>query len=76
MIRYHHETEAAGDDVDGARMTRFADLLAHWTLASDPDNAEDPSSDPSVAALGLRPVDIEVLLAHREEVLQMSEALS
>ncbi|TDJ68622.1 MAG: HDOD domain-containing protein [Planctomycetota bacterium] len=75
-VRFHHETEAAGDDADGARMTRFADLLAHWTLASSMGEADAPRSDPVVAALGLRSEDVDELLARREEVEQMSEALS
>jgi HD-like signal output (HDOD) protein len=75
-VRHHHELEAAGADIDGARMIRLADLLAHWTVAAVQGEAENPRSDPIVAELGLTPSDVETLLERRESVEQMSEALS
>jgi HD-like signal output (HDOD) protein len=74
-VLHHHDPDRATPHEDEARITRLADLLAHWALTPGTGPEHFPADDPTVAALNLYEDDLDALLALREKVLQASEAL-
>ncbi len=74
-VEHHHDPESAAPHEEEARITRLADLLAHWAITPGAGPEDFPVDDPVVAALNLYPEDLDALLALRERVLLASEAL-
>lgn len=74
-VEHHHDPESAAPHEDEARITRLADLLAHWAITPGAGPESFPVDEPVVAALNLYPEDLDALLALRERVLLASEAL-
>jgi len=74
-VLHHHDPESAAPYEEEARITRLADLLAHWVLTPGSGPEDFPVLDPVVLALNLYPEDLDALLALRERVLLASEAL-
>ena len=73
-VLHHHDPEAADPYQDDARLTRLADLLAHWAILPGSSAADFPVEDPVIAALNLYPDDVDEILAMREQVLLAAEA--
>jgi len=71
-VRHHHDPAKAAPHDEEARITRLADLLAHWALeASGPAKFQ---GDPVVQELDLYPEDLEKLLAWRDKALEFAKA--
>ncbi|MBL8863112.1 MAG: HDOD domain-containing protein [Planctomycetes bacterium] len=73
-VEHHHDCELAEPYEDEARVTRLADLFAHWALAAGSAADDAPHADPVVIALNLYPDDVDALVARREIVLRAAEA--
>jgi putative nucleotidyltransferase with HDIG domain len=74
-VAHHHDPENAAPHEEEARITRLADLLAHWAMIPGSGLEDFPVDDPVIVALNLYPEDLDALLALREQVLLASEAL-
>ncbi len=74
-VAHHHEPSRATPYEDEARVTRLADLLAHWALTPGSSPEQFPVDDPVILALNLYPEDVDELLALREQVILTAEAL-
>jgi putative nucleotidyltransferase with HDIG domain len=74
-VANHHEPERATSHQEEARITRLADLLAHWALVPGSTPSDFPVDDPVVAALNLYPDDLDALLELRDRTLVAAEAL-
>lgn len=74
-VAHHHEPSRATPYEDEARVTRLADLLAHWALTPGSGPEHFPVDDPVILALNLYPEDVDELLALREQVVLAAEAL-
>ena len=72
--RHHHDPEAAGEHVELARTTGFADLLSHWALDEELDAGGAPHGHPLLAALELYADQLTDLLEQRARVLETVEA--
>ncbi len=75
VIAAHHEPEAAGEHARDARITRLADLLAHWAIEEDLDAEDFPLNDPVIAELGLTRLEMGVVLSTRQQALACALAL-
>lgn len=73
-VEHHHDPERATPYEEEARVTRLADLLAHWALQPGSGPEDFPADDPVVAALNLYPEDLDALLELRERILVAAEA--
>jgi putative nucleotidyltransferase with HDIG domain len=74
-VAHHHDPERAAPHEYEARITRLADLLAHWALVPGSGPEDFPVDDPVIVALNLYPEDVDEFLALRESVLVAAEAL-
>ncbi len=73
-VEHHHDPDRAAPFEEEARITRLADLLAHWALQPGSGPSDFPTDDPVVAALNLYPDDLDALLELRERILVVAEA--
>jgi putative nucleotidyltransferase with HDIG domain len=73
VVRFHHDPEAAPQYAEEARITRLADLLAHWALGKL-DPAELATETQLLSNLNLYPEDLEKLKGMRAQVIQVAEA--
>ncbi len=72
-VKYHHETGAAPQFAEEARITRLADLLAHWALA-ECTQEELQAEAQLLSDLNLYSEDLSKLFEMRERVLGIAEA--
>jgi putative nucleotidyltransferase with HDIG domain len=75
VVAHHHDPAKAAPHDEEARITRLADLLAHWALDPKLSPADFRGDDPVVQELDLYPEDLEKLLACRAEALELAKAL-
>jgi putative nucleotidyltransferase with HDIG domain len=75
VVAHHHDPAKAAPHDEEARITRLADLLAHWALDASRSPADFRGDDPVVQELGVYPEDLEKLLARRDEALEFAKAL-
>jgi HD-like signal output (HDOD) protein len=75
VIACHHDPAAAGKHAREARITRLADLLAHWAIEEALDEEDFPIDDPVIEALGMSAEDVQGLLAGRQRALASALAL-
>ena len=75
-VEHHHRPERAAPFEDEARVTRLADLMAHWAIDGDARFEAFPMGDPVVAELELYREQIDALLALRPAVLETAQALA
>lgn len=75
VIAAHHEPETGGEHARDARITRLADLLAHWALEEALDVEDFPIDDPVIGELGLSPVEMGAVLGTRQQALACALAL-
>jgi len=73
VAAHHHEPARATPFEEEARITRLADLLAHWAIESGAP-ADFASGDPVIRELNLYPEDVEELLARRAAVIEFAKA--
>jgi len=73
-VAHHHDPECAAPHEDEARITRLADLLAHWALTPGSEPQDFPVDDPVIVSLNLYPDDVDALLELRDRVLLAAEA--
>jgi len=73
-VEHHHDPDRAAPFEEEARVTRLADLLAHWALRPGSTPDDFPADDPVVAALNLYPDDLDALLDLRDRILVSAEA--
>jgi putative nucleotidyltransferase with HDIG domain len=73
-VLHHHDPEQAAPYEDDARLTRLADLLAHWAILPGSSAEDFPADDPAILGLNLYPDDVDEILALRERVLVAAEA--
>ncbi len=74
-VAHHHEPDRAAPYETEARITRLADLLAHWALTPGSGPEDFPVTDAVVIDLNLYAEDMEELLDLREHVILAAEAL-
>jgi len=75
VIAAHHEPESAGEHARDARITRLADVLAHWALEEDLEAEDFPLDDLVIAELGLSKTEMGLVLALRQQALSCALAL-
>jgi putative nucleotidyltransferase with HDIG domain len=75
VVGCHHDPESAGEHAQDARITRCADLLAHWALDESRGPADFPRGEPAVAALGLDEAVLTELLALRQRSVAFALSL-
>jgi putative nucleotidyltransferase with HDIG domain len=75
VVGCHHDPDAAGEHARGARITRLADLLAHWALEDVLDVDDFPHDDPVIADLGLPESELHELLALRQQAVLLALGL-
>jgi putative nucleotidyltransferase with HDIG domain len=75
-IVYHHDYLAAPTQPEAVMATRLADLLSYHFLMPDIFNAESVLEHPVIADLNLYPDDVETLLALRDKIQLIIEAMS
>lgn len=75
-IVYHHDYLTAPTQPEVVMVTRLADLLSYHFLMPDIFNAESVFEYPVIADLNLYPDDIETLLAMRDKIQAIIEAMS
>jgi putative nucleotidyltransferase with HDIG domain len=73
-IHHHHDPDRAGPHADFARTAQLADLLAHVTVAPDPEVEAALRTHPVLGRLGLYTDEFDLLLARRDQVLVQSKA--
>lgn len=73
-VRYHHRHEDAGEFLEEAATACLGDLLAHWSLEADPDDAKILSNLPAFGVLGLYADELGPLFERSEEVAAIAEA--
>jgi len=73
-IMYHHDYQKADEYGEDVKCTNLADVLAHWAMNDEYDEDDFDMNMPVLAGLSLYRDDIELLLARRGEVLEVSEA--
>lgn len=76
VVAHHHDPDRAAPFECEARITRLADLLAHWALIPGSGPEDFPVDDPVIVALNLYAEDVDELLAMRAQILIAAEALS
>ena len=74
VIAHHHEPAKAAPHDEEARITRLADLLAHWAVDPSATSGE-LGTEPVVQELGLYPEDLEKLRACRDKALEFARAI-
>lgn len=75
VVGYHHDPDAAGEHARGARITRLADLLAHWALDDSQGVGDFPRDEPVIADLGLPLSELDELLALRQQAVLLALGL-
>jgi len=75
-IRFHHDPAAAGEHPTEARITRLADLLAHWSLDDSKGPEDFESENRVVEELNLYADDLMRLLELRRRVLEVAESFT
>jgi putative nucleotidyltransferase with HDIG domain len=75
VIRHHHEPAGARFRPDEIAVIALADALAYWAVEKE-RREEDFVPEPRFAGLRLHEGGLRTLLAKRERVLQMVEALT
>lgn len=73
-VQHHHDPESAAPFEDEARVTRLADMLAHWAVVPGSEPQHFPVDDPVIVALNLYPDEVDALLEMRESILVAAEA--
>jgi putative nucleotidyltransferase with HDIG domain len=74
-IVYHHDYLTAPTQPEAVMVTRLADLLSYHFLMPDIFNAESVFEHPVIADLNLYPDDVETLLAMRDKIQAIIEAM-
>ncbi|MBL8861686.1 MAG: HDOD domain-containing protein [Planctomycetes bacterium] len=69
VVACHHEPSAASEYAPDARLTRLADLLAHWALEDALEPEDFPRDEPVVVELGLGEEALSELLALRQQAI-------
>lgn len=75
VVARHHDPDRAGEYAADARITRLADLLAHWAVEEELEADDFPHDEPIVHALGLSPSDLGDLLAMRQVAIAFATGL-
>ncbi len=76
-IEFHHDPAQAGEHAGIAWTICLADQLSHWGMLPEEEGAEREAglrTHPALAALGLYPEDVDLLLGARASVLATVEA--
>jgi putative nucleotidyltransferase with HDIG domain len=76
VVRHHHDPANAGEQVEEAATTQLADLLALWGDDADEQAALALAQHPVLDLLGLYSDELEELLAQRDAVESLVEALA
>jgi len=74
-VACHHDPDAAGPHAIDARVTRLADLLAHWAVEEDLDPEDFPQDEPVAEQLGLAKADVRALLGLRQQAIAFATGL-
>jgi putative nucleotidyltransferase with HDIG domain len=75
IVGCHHDPDAAGEHARGGRITRLADLLAHWALEDALDVDDFPRDDHVIADLGMPESELDELLALRQQAVLLALGL-
>ncbi len=75
IVGWHHDPEEAGEHARGARITRVADLLAHWALEDGLGVEDFPRDDPALVDLGLPDSELDEILALRQQAILLALGL-
>jgi len=73
-VEHHHDYEAAGDFKDEAATACLGDLLGHWSIDSDEEDAEVLRNLPAFGVLGLYADELGELFERSEQVAEIAES--